>query len=202
MFYLLRVVLIALLLVVLQPLNLAQAKIGVGIGTGKIVVDEELKPGGVYELPSITVLNTGTVVSTYKLRAAYHEGQPELRPPDEWFSFSPNDFSLQPADSQMVKIILTVPIDAKPDVYFAYIEASPTDKVANGETSVGIAAASKLYFTVSPSNFISGVWYRFASLWSLYEPWTTRIAIFFGFVLVLFFMRNHFSLQINLKKKK
>ncbi len=198
----LRLVIIVFFLLFLQTATLAQAKLGVGIGTGKIVIDENLRPGGVYALPSITVLNTGDIAAIYNLQVTYHKDQPELMPPAEWFTFSPVDFVLQPGDSQMVKIVLTIPLDAKPDAYFAYVEASPTNKVGGGETAVGIAAASKLYFSVDPANFLSGLWYRFTSLWKLYEPWTTRGAIFVGILLLFAILRNRVSLQVNLKKKE
>jgi len=35
------------------------ANVGVGVGLGKIQIDELLKSGGIYKLPSIPVINTG-----------------------------------------------------------------------------------------------------------------------------------------------
>ena len=70
----------ALLLVIcLTYLNVNQviAWIGVGVGTGKIQVTEKLKPGQIYILPSISVLNTGDEKGNYKVSIAYHEKQPE-----------------------------------------------------------------------------------------------------------------------------
>ncbi len=61
----------------------AFANLGVGVGTGKIVVDEQLKPGMIYQLPSFSVINTGDIASDYSVGVAYHEGQEELQPAKE-----------------------------------------------------------------------------------------------------------------------
>lgn len=72
----------------------ASAAIGVGVGSGKIQVDEELKPGSVYELPPISVTNTGDEISEYEMAITYHEQQAELEPKEEWFVFTPQDISV------------------------------------------------------------------------------------------------------------
>ncbi len=65
------------------------ARVGVGIGTGKIVVEDKLKPGEIYKLPSVAVLNTGDEPGEYEVGITYHEKQPELLPPEGWFNFKP-----------------------------------------------------------------------------------------------------------------
>jgi hypothetical protein len=132
---------------------------------------------------------------------SYHEKQSELQPLREWFTFKPDDFALEPGGSQVVSISLTLPLDTKPDQYFAYLEASPHMTVDGGSTSVGIAAASKLYFNVKPSNFLSGVVYRIVSLWNYYQPWTNRLAIFFGTLTALLIAKRFFRLSININKR-
>ena len=47
--------------------TLAFASIGVGVGTGKIELDEILRPGLDYSLPPITVINTGDEASEFIL---------------------------------------------------------------------------------------------------------------------------------------
>jgi P pilus assembly chaperone PapD len=117
-------VLLTLFFFLHKPLP-TQAKIGVGVGTGKITIDEALKPGMIYQLPSVTVLNTGDEDGIYKLYITYHESQSQQRPPRDWFVFSPEEFKLTPGTGQATKITLTVPVKAKPGQYFAYIEAQP-----------------------------------------------------------------------------
>jgi len=186
---------------------LALARIGVGVGIGKIVVNQPLKPGLIYTLPSLSVLNTGDEPGEYGVSIEYHEGQetnPEmgLRPAAEWFSFEPSNFHLEPGQIQQVQIKLSLPIkDVKPGNYFAYLEGHPIKKDVAGQTSIGVAAAAKLYFTVAPANIFQGIYYRIASFWVLYAPWTW---IVFGIIVVaiaVIYFRKHFSFQIGIKKK-
>jgi hypothetical protein len=181
------------------------AKIGVGVGTGKIVVTQDLKPGQIYVFPSVAVLNTGDEDAIYRVQIAYHEAQPELMPPKEWFTFEPNDFELKPDGVKNVDIRVNIPLKAVPGDYFAYIEATPLKKSVNGVTAVSIAAASKLYFKVVPASFIQGVYYRAISIWQLYEPWSTRVAFSLGLVVVVLILKKYLNIEINLKsasKKK
>lgn len=179
----------------------AFAALGVGIGTGKITVEEKLKPGTIYELPSLVILNTGDEPSEYKVGVAYHQDQPQIAPPKEWFSFYPETFQLNPGEAKEVKIKLNLPIKTKPGDYFAYLEGSPTRTSTGGTTSVGIAAAAKLYFSVAPANFIQGLYYRIASFWKIYTPWTNIAATALFVVLLVKLFGKKFNIQFSVKKK-
>jgi hypothetical protein len=178
------------------------ARIGVGVGTGKIVVNDILKPGQIYTLPSLTVLNTGDVKSTYKVSITYHEQQPELMPSQDLFQFSPETFDLESGDAKVVNIKLNLPLRVEPGKYFAYLEASPvsTTETAAG-TSIGVAAAAKLYFEIAPANIFQALYYKLVSLWKLYSPWSLRITIFIGLVIILLLLRKFLNINISLKKK-
>lgn len=177
-------------------------KIGVGVGVGKIQLNEKLKPGAFYTLPSLPVLNTGDVPTEYEVSVEYHEGQETkaemgLRPAREWFSFEPKNFHLEPGEMQEVGIKLTLPIKGvKPGNYFAYLEAHPLSKTEKGQTSVGVAAAAKLYFTIAPANILQGIYYRFISIYLRYHPWDTifLVALVVFFVIALF--NKKFKIQI------
>lgn len=180
------------------------AKIGVGVGTGKIQVDQPLKAGLIYTLPPLTVLNTGDEPSDYGVGIQYHENQPEIRPLKEWFSFEPSNFYLEPTQVQVVQIKLTLPVTgAKPGDYFAFLQGFPVKKAQAGSTSVGVAAASKLYFTVAPANFFVGVYYRAASLCNLYAPWSYVVLAVVAAALLISLLRRFlsFNIGINFKKK-
>jgi len=197
------VICLPLVLLLLLPITDVFATIGVGVGTGKIVVDDELKPGSVYRLPSISVINTGDETGEYSIGVAYHQDQPELEPPKAWFRFSPDVFSLEPAQLQVVDVTLDVPVNAVPGDYFAYVEAFPlsnTGEEGSG-TTIGIAAASKLYFEITPANVLAGVYYKAISLWKYYQPWSTRGAIVVGGIVTLVLMKKYLNIDINLKKK-
>ena len=180
------------------------AKIGVGVGTGKIQVDQALKAGLIYTLPPLTVINTGDEPSEYGVGIQYHENQPEIRPPKEWFSFEPLNFDLAPGQTQIVQVKLTLPVmGAKPGNYFVFLQGFPAKKVEAGATSVGVAAASKLYFTVAPANVFVGLYYRTDSLLKLYSPWSYVVLAVIIAALLVTLLRRFFSfnLGVSLKKK-
>lgn len=194
-----KTILVFLSVALLAPL-LASAKIGVGVGTGKIVVDQPMKPGSIYTLPSIVILNTGDEPSEYGVAVQFRENQPEIKPPKEWFSFKPSNFHLEPGQSQLVQIKLTLPVSGvKSGDYFAFLQGYPVMKQSFGGTSIGVAAAAKLYFTIAPSNIFQGIYYRFLNLYSHYHPWDTIIlAIIFIIALILLF-KKCFKIQIARK---
>jgi hypothetical protein len=186
---------------------LVLARIGVGVGTGKIVVDQPLKAGLIYTLPSLTVLNTGDEPGEYGVSIEYHEGQETnpkmgLKPPKEWLGFEPSEFYLEPGQAQQVQIRLTLPIKgAKPGTYFAYLEGHPVKKDISGQTSIGVAAAAKLYFTVAPANIFQGIYYRLLSILRNNAPWSyVVLALAAGSVLVVLF-RKYFTFNIGISKK-
>lgn len=179
------------------------AKIGVGVGTGKIQVDQPLKAGLIYTLPPLTVINTGDEPSEYGVGIQYHENQSEIRPLKEWFSFEPPNFYLEPGKVQVVQIKLTLPVmGAKPGDYFAFLQGFPVKKVQAGSTSVGVAAAAKLYFTVAPANIFVGIYYRVVSLLTLYSPWSYVILAVIIAALLIFLFRRFFSFNIGIGIKK
>jgi hypothetical protein len=176
------------------------ASIGVGVGTGRIEVKEELKNGGIYTLPSVVVFNTGTQKADYSMDVTLNEKQPQLKPNPKWFSFSPNRFSLEPGKSQVVTPSINLPISTPPGEYFAYLEAHPAGTVQQGNTAVGVAAATKLSFTVKPTNMFFGILFRLWSLFKQFAPYsyiaTTSIVI----LLVWRVIRKWLRFEIKVKK--
>lgn len=178
------------------------SRIGVGVGTGKIQVEDKLKPGMVYMLPSLTILNTGDESAEYEAAVTYHQDQPQLRPLEQWFDFSPKKFHLEPGGAQIVEIKLNLPIKIEPGDYFAYLEGHPLKKAEGGQTTVGVAAAAKLYFTVLPANVVLGAYYKAASLWKIYSPWSQRAAVLLVLFLAWALVKKRFKVQINVTKKR
>jgi hypothetical protein len=194
-----RIIFFLGLLFLLLP-KVAYSKIGVGIGTGKIVVENKLKAGMIYELPPITILNTGDIPATYGVSVTFHQNQPQFFPPEEWFSFSPAEFRLEPGKVQIVKVTLKLPLKINPGEYFAYVEGHPIIKSETGQTSIGVAAAAKLYFTVAPANLVLGIYYRGLSFWKIYHRRLTIIAVILVIAAAVIFFRRFFHIQINLRK--
>ena len=192
---------IFLLSVFLFP-QVVLARLGVGVGTGKIIVTEKLKPGIIYDLPPLTVINTGDQASDYAVGISYLEKQPQLRPEKSWFIFSPQKFYLEPGKVQVVNVKLNLPIIIKPGDYFAYVEGFPATKSKSGNNTIGIAAAAKLYFTVVPANIFMGIYYKTVSLWNIYSTYIKGLFILLVIISAYIVFKKHFNIQINLKNKQ
>jgi hypothetical protein len=88
----------------------------------------------------------------------------------------------------------------EPGNYFAYLEADPLTTVQSKTTSIGVAAAAKLYFTVTPANFFEGIYYRALSLWKINMPWSQRGAMLIAVIIILGIGRKFLNVQVNIKK--
>lgn len=192
--------LIGLIMIFLFSSQIACARIGVGVNTGKIEVSEKLKAGMIYKLPSITIINTGDEPSEYITSVAYQQSQPEFKPKQDWFIFSPAKFHLEPGKAQIVEIKINLPLKIEPGDYFAYLEGRPVATVTEGKTTLGVAAASKLYFTVIPASIWHGIYYKIISFWKVYAPWPQRTIGIIVIIISLALFRKFFKIQINVKK--
>ncbi|MDO8442886.1 MAG: hypothetical protein Q7S81_01315 [bacterium] len=191
-----KIIILTLGLALFLPV-LASATIGVGIGTGKIVMGQPLMAGQIHTLPVLVVLNTGDESSKYGVSTISREDQPEFKPSKEWFGFEPSEFNLEPGQSQIVQIKLTLPIKgAKPGDYFVFLQARPVSAVVSKGTSIGVAAAAKLYFTVAPANIFQGIYYRFIDLYSNYHPWDTIVLAIIFSAIILRSLGKRFKFQI------
>ncbi len=195
-----NIILLFILCFLLAP-PLALAKIGVGVGTGKIQVNEPLRPGGMYDLPVLSVLNTGDESSYYDVSIAYHEDQPEMRPASDWFIFEPRRFYLEPGEAQSVSIKLNLPVEVVPGDYFAFLEGRPVKEVESGNTTIGVAAAAKLYFTIQPANLLQGIYYKIAAFVDLYSPWPQVVLTIIILALIFNFLKKRFNFKIKVDKK-
>lgn len=176
------------------------AGVGVGVNLGKIEIDQPLKPGGIYHFPSIGVINTGDEPGEYELAITYHQDQPQLRPASEWFSFDPSSFHLEPGASQNAAVKLTLPLKVKPGDYFAYLEAHPVVKAGPG-TTIGVAAATKVYFSIIPANIWQAIYYKTIFLFTMYAPWTYVVLAMVGGAIIIVIFRKFFAFQIGVRKK-
>lgn len=172
--------------------------VGVGVNTGKISVDEQLTPGGMYKIRSITVLNTGDEAGDYSVRVQYLHGQNELRPPEEWVVFEPDTFHLNPGESEIVEIRLNIPLDAEPGEYFCLLEAHPISE--EGGFSIGVAAATKLYFSVKYANIFFAALNKLSSRLSATAPASFIIIIAAMAIALIMVLRRYISLEVKRKR--
>ena len=192
---------LALSFTALLATGTALGQAGVGVNVGEIQIDETVAPGGGYTLPSIGVINTGHDPADYSLRITYRNRQEELEPSEDWFSFSPSRFHLEANESQNVQIKLELPVTAEPGDYFAFIEAYPVRAGAGGGVAIGIAAATKLRFTVKPSNVFSA-----SFLWSFHRfkdasPWSWTAVGIVGGLLMGFVVYKFVPIRIQLGRR-
>lgn len=180
--------------------SVALAKVGVGMGAGEIRVDEPVKLGGIYELPSVRIFNTGDEVTTYGMGIAFHQDHHELRPAKEWFSFNPATFTISPGESQEVSVTMIIPLKAEPGDYFAFVESGPVPTNAPG-TAVGVAVATKLYFTLVPANIFQAISFRISSFFETYSPWSWGALGFIMLVVLFMIVRRFFSFNIAVRKQ-
>ena len=194
-----KIVIVSLIsLTALAPV-VAVAKVGVGVGLGKVNIDESLKPGGIYKLPTLPVLNTGDEAGDYEVEVTYLTDQPELRPAADWFTFSPNQFHLAADSSQPVEVSLTLPVNARPGNYFAFLEAHP---ITTGEgVTIGVAAATKLNFTIKPSGILGASIERVRSFFTTTSPTSYVILGIIIAIVLIGIIRHYLSFNISLKKK-
>ena len=178
----------------------AWAQAGVGVNVGKIQVDQDLAPGGIYNLPAIGVINTGREAGDYSLRITYLADRPELRPSGDWFSFNPPLFRLEPGEDATVGIRVHVPVAARSGDYFALLEAYPVPPDGAGAL-ISVAAATKLSFTVRPSNVFTG-----SLVWGYHRmndssPYSYILLGLLILVILGLLARRFLRLQINVTRR-
>ena len=192
---------ILLALCLFFPLAIS-ARVGVGIGTGEIKLEKPLKPGGFYDLPVLTIFNTGTEAGNYQISIAYYQDIDDLRPSKEWFNFKPAEFYLEPGKSQAVKTTITIPLKTVPGKYFCFVEGFPIAKSQFGGASVGVAAAAKLYFTVQPANIFQAIFYKISFLFNKYSVWFYIIGGIILVSVIVSIARKFLSFNLAVKNKK
>ena len=175
----------------------SRANIGVGVNLGKITVDEPLKSGMSFDLPPFTVINTGEEPSNYRVSLSFQKDQPELRPEKNWVKFSPESFFLEPGKAQIVEMRISLPVVTEPGNYFAYLEARPESTQDIKGTSIGVAAATKLYFTVTPASIFIGIYFKILSFYKNLLPWSNIFLALVAFAIVISILRKFIRLEIK-----
>ena len=175
------------------------AQTGVGVGLGKIHISEPLAPGGIYRLPDLPVVNTGEVAGTYTVRAVQAEGSALRSLGEGGFGFSPQTFNLEPGQSRLVKVSLTLPLTVPGGDYLFYLEASPVQNPEKG-VAIGPAAATKVYFTVKSGTVLGAIRNRIVTfILTRPEIYLILSALFLLEALLIF--RRNFVVSLRLKPR-
>jgi P pilus assembly chaperone PapD len=189
-----------IVLVIFAAAPVGAATTGVGVGTGKIRPDAPFLPGLTYTMPSIAVFNSGDTESDYEMTVQYNETQPELKPPAEWVTFTPQHFTLKPGRSQEVKIFVQPSSTAAPGQYFIYLEARPVKKDTSGITAIKIAAATKFNFEVAPANDWQRFYYILLDFWNKNQVWLIPVLSIFALFVSFLLAKKFFKLERRRKK--
>jgi hypothetical protein len=164
---------------------------GAGVGANPIVLSAVATAGHEYQLPSLYVVNTGTVPSRYHLKVeqfAPHRGRAV---PPHWISFDRNDFLLTPKESTSVKLTLTVPSGTLPGKYVSDVAAGTEVQTRVPGAVAGAQAATKLMFTVGTGNGGGIQW-----PWWLYASIGCSLAI-----IVLIALQRRYGVQVKVERR-
>ena len=140
----------------------AAASIGVGIQVGPVRLAGIAHAGQTYDLPPVFVVNTGTEPETVRLEVQRLSKGTGRDVPKSWFKPGQTDVHLDPKQSATIPVQLVVPADATPGPYFSDVVAHGSASIEAGQATLGVAAATKLKFTVGKA-VPAGFWSRLPS---------------------------------------
>jgi len=140
----------------------AAASIGVGIQVGPVRLAGIAHAGQTYDLPPVYVVNTGTEPETVRLDVQRLSKGKGRDVPKAWFQPGQTDVHLDAKQSATIPVQLVVPADAKLGPYFSDVVAHGSASIEAGQTTLGVAAATKLQFTVGKA-VPAGFWSRLRS---------------------------------------
>jgi len=127
---------------------LAQASIGVGVQGAPVRLHTVARPGSSYALPPVYVVNTGTQDEMISMRVQRLSHGPGRTVPPSWIQFTGNGMQLPARKSARVPLELVVPAGAAPGKYLSDVVVVGTAAISVGKTNLGVAAATKLEFSV------------------------------------------------------
>jgi hypothetical protein len=140
----------------------AAASIGVGIQVGPVRLAGIAHAGQTYDLPPVFVVNTGTEPETVRREVQRLSKGTGRDVPKSWFRPGQTDVHLDAKQSATIPVQIVVPAAATPGPYFSDVVAHGSALIEAGQTTLGVAAATKLQFTVGKA-VPAGFWSRLPS---------------------------------------
>jgi uncharacterized membrane protein len=147
----------------------ADASIGVGVQASPVRLGSMAHRGERYALP-LDVVNTGTEAEAVSMRVERLSRGPGRAVPPSWIQFAGPAVQLAPGKAARVSLELVVPGRAKPGEYLSDIVVSSSAAGQAGTGNLGVAAATKLEFSVSSapaqgaSSFPAWMWWAITGL--------------------------------------
>jgi hypothetical protein len=128
----------------------AQASVGVGVQAAPVRLGSVAHPGGSYALVPLYVVNTGTQPESISVRVERLSRGRGLAVPSSWIQVTASGVHLDPHQSERIPLMLVVPDGAKSGSYLSDIVVTGSAEISVGRANLGVAAATKLEFSVRP----------------------------------------------------
>jgi P pilus assembly chaperone PapD len=178
-----------------------EASAGVGIMPAQININEDLTPGDHYILPLLQIHNTGDTGANYAVVLSKVSDPNKYSPDEKFFIINPQYFRLEPGESQSIHLTLTIPIKALPGDYLAHIKAYPVSDAQSG-TQIGLAVASKIYFSVKPASTWQAMTNAAAGFFSRYSAFFIGAAALIILAWIIYYLSKHLKIELKLTRKK
>lgn len=131
----------------------ASSDVVVAMSPSRIVIDAPVGQGEDVRLPSLTVRNRGSEPARFEVGVRPDSAEVEQAPPEDWFLISPREFDLQPGESQVAVVQMSVPRDAEPAEYRAILAAGTRSDESGGGAAVRAVVGAPLLFQVANRDF-------------------------------------------------
>jgi hypothetical protein len=128
----------------------AQASVGVGVQATPVQLANVAHAGGSYALPSVYVIDTGTQPEAITVRVERLSKGTGRAVPPSWVQATGPAVQLSPRQSTRIPLELVVPGGAKPGRYLSDIVVAGSAVISAGRANLGVAAATRLEFSVVP----------------------------------------------------
>jgi hypothetical protein len=126
----------------------SDASVGVGVQAGPVRLGSMALRGERYSLP-LYVVNTGTEAEAVSMRVERLGRGAGRAVPPSWIQFAGPAVQLAPGKAARLSLELAVPGGAKPGEYLSDIVVTGSAAGQTGTANLGVAAVTKLEFSVS-----------------------------------------------------
>ena len=172
----------------------AQASVGIGVQASPVSLGIAAHAGGSYALPPVYVQNTGTQAETVTVQVMrLSKGTGRVVPPS-WVRATGPGLQLAPGQSAEIPLELAVPGGAQAGPYLSDVVVSGSAATSAGRANFGVAAATKLEFSVTPGS-PPGLW-PFGPSWM----WWTAIWLLVLAPLVIAAFRSGIRVRIRIER--
>jgi len=147
----------------------SDASVGVGVQAGPVRLGSMAHRGERYALP-LYVVNTGTEAEAVSMRVERLGRGAGRAVPPSWIQFAGPAVQIAPGKAARLSLELVVPGGAKPGEYLSDIVVTGSAASQAGTANLGVAAATKLEFSVSSApaqgmhSFPVWIWWVIAGL--------------------------------------